>query len=46
MDVVTLRQVLVLRDARGLSGEEIERKMELKKGTVDRLGTAGVFCAT
>jgi len=46
LDVVTLRQVLVLRDEKGLSSKEIERKLELKRGTVDRLGERGVVSAT
>lgn len=41
LDVVTLRQVLVLRD-RGVSGEEIERRLELRGGVVGRLGGRGV----
>lgn len=45
LDVVTLRQVLVLRE-RGVEEEEIERRLELKGGTVGRLGGRGVVCAT
>jgi len=36
----------VLRDEKGLSSKEIERKLELKRGTVDRLGERGVVSAT
>jgi len=42
LDVVTLRQVLMLRDEKGVSEGEIEKKLELKKGTVGKLGGKGV----
>ena len=42
VDVVTLRQVLVLRDEKGLEGAEIERKLGLKRGIVGLLGRRGV----
>lgn len=42
LDVFTIRQMLVMRDERGRSAEEIERVLGLKKGVVDRLGPRGV----
>jgi hypothetical protein len=42
LDVVTLRQVLVLRDEKGLENGEIERRLGLKNGVVGRLGRGGV----
>jgi hypothetical protein len=41
LDVVTLRQVLVLRE-RGVEEGEIERKLGLGRGVVGRLGRRGV----
>jgi hypothetical protein len=46
LDSVTLRQLLVMRDRQGLSEEDIERDMGLKRGVVQRLGTPGVIEAT
>ena len=43
MDVYMIRQILVERDERGRSAAEIERRMGLKKGVVDRLGSKGVI---
>ena len=43
LDVYTIRQILVQRDAKGKSAAEIERSLGLKKGVVERLGTSGVF---
>ncbi len=42
LDVVTIRQVLMLRDEKGLEEAEIERRLGLKKGVVERLGPRGV----
>jgi hypothetical protein len=42
LDVVTLRQVLVLRDEKGLKGGEIERMLGLRSGVVGQLGRRGV----
>jgi len=41
VDVVTLRQALVMRD-RGVQGEEIERRLGLRRGVVGMLGRKGV----
>ncbi|KAI9762760.1 MAG: hypothetical protein M4579_000112, partial [Chaenotheca gracillima] len=38
MDVVTLRQILMLRDEKGVAPEEIEKHLDLKKGVVAMLG--------
>jgi hypothetical protein len=46
MDVVTVRQILVLRDERGVSAAEIERQMGLREGVVARLGRRGVVTAS
>lgn len=43
LDVGTVRQVLVLRDARGLRDAEIEKRLGLRSGIVGRLGSKGVF---
>ncbi|CAD6565164.1 MAG: hypothetical protein ASARMPREDX12_005725 [Alectoria sarmentosa] len=42
LDVSTIRQLLVLRDERGMGGEEIEKKLGLAQGVVRRLGSRGV----
>lgn len=42
LDVVTLRQVLVMRDERGLEAADIEQKLGLREGVVARLGRRGV----
>ena len=42
LDVVILRQILMLRDERGLEEEEIEGKLGLKAGVVRRLGSKGI----
>ena len=42
LDVVTIRQVLVMRDERRIEEEEIERRLELEVGTVRRLGPRGI----
>lgn len=36
-----IRQILVMRDERGMAGEEIERSLGLGKGVVGRLGCVG-----
>ena len=43
LDVGTLRQIIALRDQRGLKSEEIERQLGLKNGVVARLGAKGVI---
>src|SRR5439155_19045201 len=42
VDVVTLRQVLRLRDDGGVADTEIEKRLGLKRGTVGRLGRRGL----
>ena len=42
MDVVTIRQVLMMRDEQKKSAEEIERTLGLRKGLVARLGPRGL----
>ncbi|KAE9367185.1 hypothetical protein N431DRAFT_487576 [Stipitochalara longipes BDJ] len=41
LDVVTIRKLLEMREA-GVEGGEIERRLELRKGVVGRLGMRGV----
>lgn len=43
LDVYTIRQILMLRDKSGVGGEEIERRLGLKEGVVERLGARGLF---
>ena len=42
LDVVLIRQALMLRDDKGLSDLEIERRLELKSGVMARLGRKGI----
>lgn len=42
LDVSTIRQLLVLRDEKGMGGEEIEKKLGLAHGVVGRLGPRGI----
>ena len=42
LDVSTIRQLLVMRDEKGMGGEEIEKKLGLAQGVVGRLGPRGV----
>ncbi|KAI9051779.1 hypothetical protein LZ554_004046 [Drepanopeziza brunnea f. sp. 'monogermtubi'] len=42
VDVHTLKQILLLRDVKGLEGGEIERKLGLGEGSVRKLGAKGV----
>ncbi|KAL2076015.1 hypothetical protein VTL71DRAFT_958 [Oculimacula yallundae] len=42
LDVLTLRQILVLRDEKGVNEGEIERELGLRRGVVGRLGRKGV----
>ncbi|KAI9815975.1 MAG: hypothetical protein M1827_001967 [Pycnora praestabilis] len=42
LDVVMVRQVLMLRDEKGMEEGEIERKLGLRRGVVGRLGERGV----
>ncbi|KAL2870227.1 uncharacterized protein BJX67DRAFT_344954 [Aspergillus lucknowensis] len=43
LDAFTIRQALAMRDTQGLPGEEIERVLRLKGGTVERLGSRKVI---
>ncbi|EEP77626.1 predicted protein [Uncinocarpus reesii 1704] len=42
LDVVTIQQVLAMRDREGVSPDLIERHFRLKAGVVGKLGTKGV----
>jgi len=42
LDAFTIRQILIERDAGQKSAKEIERKLGLKAGVVERLGAPGV----
>ena len=42
LDVMTIRQILMLRDEKRMGGAEIDMKLELAAGTVQRLGRRGV----
>ncbi|KAK5686844.1 hypothetical protein LTR17_026797 [Elasticomyces elasticus] len=42
LDVYMIRQILVERDVKGRSAADIEKKMGLRKGVVERLGARGV----
>ena len=42
LDVMVVRQMLMLRDEKGMGEDEIERTLGLKKGLVGRLGRRGV----
>ena len=42
LDVVLIRQALMLRDEKGLGDEEIEKRLELKRGVMARLGPKGI----
>jgi hypothetical protein len=46
LDVVTIRQILVLRDEKGLGEGEIEERLGLRKGVVGRLGGKGLVEAS
>lgn len=46
LDVITIRQILVLRDERGVSDAEIERSLGLREGVVGWLGRRGVVGAS
>lgn len=43
LDVFEMRQVLTMRDLQGKAAGEIERKLGLKEGVVERLGASGVL---
>ncbi|KAL8807875.1 MAG: hypothetical protein Q9223_001926 [Gallowayella weberi] len=43
LDVVKIKEVLTLRDGRGMPEAEIEERLGLRKGVVGRLGAKGVL---
>ena len=43
LDVVTIRQILSLRDEKNVPALEIEKQLGLKQGVVARLGKRGVM---
>jgi hypothetical protein len=43
LDVVTIRQVLMMRDVQKKGAEEIERTLGLRKGVVGKLGPRGLY---
>ncbi|KAL8800775.1 MAG: hypothetical protein Q9182_004939 [Xanthomendoza sp. 2 TL-2023] len=43
LDVVKIKEVLTLRDGKGMPEAEIEEKLGLRKGVVGRLGAKGVL---
>ena len=42
LDVYTIRQMLTMRDEQGKSAAQIEKRLGLKAGAVERLGVVGV----
>jgi len=42
LDVVLIRQALMLRDEKGLGDKEVEKRLELKSGVMARLGRKGI----
>ena len=42
LDVMTIRQILTLRDEKNVPATEIEKQLGLKQGVVARLGKRGV----
>lgn len=42
LDVMTIRQALSMRDREGFLADEIEKRLRLKSGVVERLGKKGV----
>ena len=42
LDISTIRQLIQLRDERGMDGKEIEKMLGLAQGVVGRLGPSGV----
>lgn len=43
LDVFMIRQVIAMRDERGMNEVEIEKSLGLAKGIVQRLGPSGVI---
>lgn len=46
LDVATLRQILMLRDEKGMEEGRIEKELGLRRGVVKLLGRPGVVGAT
>lgn len=46
LDIATVKQMLTLRDHKGVSHSDIESRLELRKGLVEKLGPPGVVEAT
>lgn len=42
LDVSTIRELLQLRDEKGMGGDEIEKRLGLAQGVVGKLGPRGV----
>ena len=42
LDVMTIRQILMLRDEKAVEAAEIENRLGLKSGIVARLGVKGI----
>jgi len=45
LDVITIRQVLTMRDELGIEEGEIERRLGLNRGVVKMLGPRGMVAA-
>jgi hypothetical protein len=43
LDVVTIRQVLMMRDEQRKDAAEIEKTLGLRKGVVGKLGLRGLY---
>ena len=43
LDISTIRELILLRDEKGMGGADIEKKLGLAHGVVGRLGPSGVI---